>query len=253
MSESKTKMIGALVLIGVTLFLVFGANAWKSNLRVKQIKIEGNRIVGMNEILQLTQIQNGSLLYQVDLTAIQHNVMSHYYIKDAIVERNLPNAIHIQIVERIPIAMLNGAEPRYVDDEGTVLPRTVVRKLFDLPMISGFTANEQLVLGSQLTQPDMREVLQLLFVLKAMNRPMYHNISEVQIRNGGDIILYSAEGGLPIIFGYGDLPTKLARLEVFWNDIVRSRGSQNLQYVDLRYQDQIVARWDHESSTPKKL
>jgi cell division protein FtsQ len=253
MNESKSKMIGALIVIGLTLFLVFGANAWKSSLRVKQIKIEGNRLVGTNEILQLTQIQNGSLLYQADLTGIQHNVTRHFYIRDALVERNLPNSIRVQVVERVPIAMINGAEPLYVDEDGTVLPPTVARRLFDLPMISGLTTNESLVLGSTLTQPDMKETLQLLSVLKALNRPMYHNISEVQIRNGGDIIIYSAEGGVPIIFGHGDLPSKLVRLEVFWNDIVRSQGLQNLQYVDLRYQDQIVARWNHETSLPKRL
>ncbi len=66
-------------------------------------------------------------------------------------------------------------------------------------------------------------------------------------------MLYSAEGGVPIIFGRGELPSKLVRLETFWNDIVRTRGPQNLQYVDLRYQDQIVARWNPEPSATKNL
>jgi cell division septal protein FtsQ len=86
-----------------------------------------------------------------------------------------------------------------------------------------------------------------------MNRPLYHNISEIQVRNGGDIVFYSAEGGVPIIFGRGDLSGKLIRLEIFWNDIVRTRGVQYLQYVDLRYQDQIVARWSQEPLTTKSL
>ena len=82
---------------------------------------------------------------------------------------------------------------------------------------------------------------------------MYQNISEVQVRNGGDIVLYSAEGGVPIIFGRGELPGKLVLLETFWDNIVRTRGTQSLQYVDLRYQDQIVARWNPEPPAAKKL
>jgi cell division septal protein FtsQ len=73
------------------------------------------------------------------------------------------------------------------------------------------------------------------------------------VRNGGDIVVYSAEGGVPIIFGRDEMPSKLVRLETFWNTIVRIRGTQLLQYVDLRYQDQVVASWKPEPSATKSL
>jgi cell division protein FtsQ len=253
MSEIKSKTAGVLMLITIAICLVFGANAWKSSLRIKQVKIDGNRIVGENEILQLTQVQLNAFLYKVDLTAIQRNVMSHHYIKDALVERNLPNSIHIQIVERVPIAMLNRPETMYLDENGVVLPRSISHRLFDLPMISGISASEPLALGSIMKQSDVMETLQLLATMKIVNRPMYHNISEVQVRNGGDIIVYSTEGGVPIIFGRDEMPSKLVRLETFWNDVVRTRGTQLLQYVDLRYHDQIVARWNTPPSGTKNL
>jgi len=253
MNESKPKTFYVLMLIALVICLVFSANAWKSSLKINQIKIDGNRIVNTNELIQLTQIQIGALLYKADLTAIQRNIMSHHYIKDAVVERNLPNSINIQIIERVPIAIMNLSEPLYLDEDGVVLPKTVSRKVFDLPMITGISASEPFVLGSTITQPDEIEALQLLAVLRIVNRPLYHNISEIQVRNGGDIVFYSAEGGVPIIFGRGDLSGKLIRLEIFWNDIVRTRGVQYLQYVDLRYQDQIVARWSQEPLTTKSL
>jgi cell division protein FtsQ len=253
MSETKHNPAGVLVLIAIAVCLVFGANAWNSSLKIKQIKIDGNRIVGENEILQLTQVQMNALLYKVDLTAIQRNVMSHHYIKDAVVERNLPNSLHIQVMERIPIAMMNRSETLYLDEEGVVLPRSISHRLFDLPMISGISESEPLVPGSLMKQPDVMEALRLLAMMKTVNRPMYHNISEVQVRNGGDIVLYSAEGGVPIIFGRDDMPSKLVRLETFWNDVVRTRGTQLLQYVDLRFQDQIVAYWNPEPSATQSL
>jgi cell division septal protein FtsQ len=134
-----------------------------------------------------------------------------------------------------------------------VLPKSNARKLFDLPMISGVTPGGVQTLGTTVLQPDVREAVQLLAALKTIDRPLYHNISEVQVRNGGDLMLYAAEGGVPIIFGRGDVASKLVRLETFWNDIVRTRGSQALQYVDLRYQDQIVARWNSEPAKAKQL
>ena len=253
MSELKNKTAGILFLLAATMCLVFGANAWKSSLRIKQIKIDGNRIVGENEILQLTQVQMNTLLYKVDLTSIQRNVESHHYIKDAIVERNLPNSLSIHIVERIPITIVNRPETMYLDEEGVVLPRSISHRLFDLPMISGISESEPLTLGSTVKQPDVLEALHLLSTMKIVNRPMYHNISEVQVRNGGDIVLYSTEGGVPIIFGRDEMPGKLVRLETFWNTVVRTRGTQLLQYIDLRYQDQVVASWKSEPSSAKRM
>jgi cell division protein FtsQ len=253
MNESKPKTFHILILIGLVICLAFGANAWKSNLKINQIKIKGNRIVNTNEIIQLSQIQTGALLYKADLTAIQQNVMSHYYIKDAVVERNLPNSIDIQIVERIPVAIVNLSQPLYVDEDGVILPKAVSNITFDLPMISGISAYESFIFGTSINQPDEIDALQLLAVLRTVNRPLYHNISEIQLRNGGDIVLYSAEGGVPIIFGRGELSDKITRLEIFWDDIVRTRGVKDLQYVDLRYQDQIVAKWSQEQSTAKNL
>jgi cell division protein FtsQ len=253
MSELKNKTAGILILLVAMIGLVFGANAWKSSLKIKQIKIDGYRIVGENEILQLTQVQMNALLYKVDLTAIQRNVMSHHYIKDAIVERNLPNSLSIHIVERVPITIVNRPETMYLDGEGVVLPRSISHRLFDLPMISGISESEPLALGSTVKQPDVMEALHLLSTMKIVNRPMYHNISEVQVRNGGDIVVYSTEGGVPIIFGRDEMPGKLVRLETFWNTVVRIRGTQYLQYIDLRYQDQIVARWKPEPLATKSM
>jgi cell division protein FtsQ len=253
MSESMPKTYGVIFLLALLICLAFGANAWKSSLKINQITIDGNRIVSTNEIIQLTQVHTGTLLYKADLTAIQQNVRSHYYIKDAIVERNLPNSIHVQVIERTPIAMVNLSEPMYLDEEGVVLPKAASQRMYDLPMISGLTTDNSFVLGVTITHPNEIEALQILTLLKAINRPLYYNISEVHIRNDADIVLYSAEGGIPIIIGHGGLPDKILRLETFWNEIVRTRGVQYLQYIDLRYQDQIVVRWNPEPSSVKNL
>jgi cell division septal protein FtsQ len=57
------------------------------------------------------------------------------------------------------------------------------------------------------------------------------------------MILTSAESGVPIIFGRGDIADKIARLEAFWALEVAERGAGELEYIDLRYRDQVVARW----------
>lgn len=242
MSEGRAKRGWLWTLLVVSVGLIAFSNYWKSSLKLKDVVVEGTRIVDKNELLQLSQVQAGTLLYDVDLTSIQRNVLSHHYVKDATVERNLPSSIKISIVERLPLALVNGNEIRYLDEDGVVLPHSVSKALFDLPVLSGVPNSDGLKLGSRVDHPDVQEALSILSTAKLVSKELFHLISEVQIRPG-DIVLYSAEWGIPIIFGRGDASSKLVRLETFWNEIVKERGAENLQYVDLRYDGQIVVRW----------
>jgi cell division protein FtsQ len=243
MSRAGTGKIGAVLLLTTTLLLVVGANVWKTSLKVRRVEVQGNRLVGTNEVLQLAQISTGTPLYNADLSVIQRNVSSHHYVKDVVVERDLPGTVRVVVRERVPIAIVTRSETVYLDEDGVVLPRTIAKTLFDLPVISGVPAALSMPLGSRTKQEDVAEALEILSALRLLSRELSHNISEVRLRDGHDLVLFAAEGGIPIIFGRGETAQKLVRLENFWNTIVRTRGPQHLQYVDLRYEDQVVARW----------
>lgn len=236
---------GALLLTGV--MLIAGANLWKSDLVVRRITVDGNTVVTTNEILQLAHVEMGSKLYDLDLMRIQKDVSSHYFLKEVIVERDLPSTVHITVVERSPVAMISGKDLRYLDPEGVVLPHSVSGELFDLPLISGIPSGVSTEVGTVLQHPDIREALTVLSTAKLVGNELFHLVSEIQLRNGGDIVLYTAEAGIPILFGRGNTASKLVRLQTFWNDVVRDRGPGSVQYIDIRFEDQVVVRWKANS------
>lgn len=246
MSTSRSPKFGFITLLVVVVGLIVSANLWKTSLRVQRVTVEGNRIVETAEIMQLVRIQKNTQLQDIDLTAVQKDILSHHFIKDAVVERDLPATLKITITERLPLAIVNGAEILYLDEDGVVLPHSISKQLFDLPVLSGISPEIALAPGGTINNPDVHEALQILATSKLVSKELYHLISEVRLRSGGDIVLYAAEWGVPIIFGRGDIANKLVRLEAFWNDIVREKGSQRLQYVDLRFDDQVVVRWNQK-------
>jgi cell division protein FtsQ len=251
--NSQAKKYGLLFLVVAAIGLTVFANVWKSHLKVSRVTLEGNRIVEANELFQLAHVKNGTLIYDIDLIGIQKNLLSHCYVKEAIVERNLPSTIQLTVVERKPIAMLNRAETIYLDEEGVILPHSLSKALFDLPVLTGIQIKASQPYGSVLDNQEVKEALVLLKTAKLVNNEMYHLISEIQVRNGNDMVLYAAEGGVPIIMGEGNVPDKLVRLEAFWKEVIHERGIQYLQYVDLRYSDQVVARWSDQSNKSKTL
>jgi len=246
MSEPRPNRIGLFLLVAAVVALIAGANAWKTSLKVRRVDVRGNRLVQTNEVLQLAHVPQNALLYTADLTAIEQNVMSHHYVRDAVVERDLPSTLRITVRERIPIAIVNRGEPLYLDEEGVVLPRTIARHLLDLPVISGVPGSVTLPLGSRVKGSDVAEALRVLVALRILNKELYHNISEVHLRGNGDVVMYAAERGVPILFGQGGVAPKLVRLESFWRAVVRDRGVQSLEYVDLRFESQVVARWSDD-------
>jgi cell division protein FtsQ len=246
MSTSRSLKFGFITLLVVVVGLIISANLWKTSLRVQRVTVEGNRIVETAEIMQLVRIQKNTQLQDIDLTAVRKDILSHHFIKDAVVERDLPATLKITITERLPLAIVNSAEILYLDEEGVVLPHSISKQLFDLPVLSGISPEIALAPGGTINNPDVHEALQILATSKLVSKELYHLISEVRLRSGGDIVLYAAEWGVPIIFGRGDIANKLVRLEAFWNNIVREKGSQRLQYVDLRFDDQVVVRWNQK-------
>lgn len=243
MKRSRKILFGLSALLTIGCATVVLANFWKSKLVVEHVTVSGTTIIETEDILNRAKVPSGARMVEVDLHAVENRVAAHPYVSRVLVERNLPSTIHIEIVERRPLALINGRELRYVDRDGVVLPNSVSRELFDLPVITGLPAAQATKPGTEITNADLDEAIQILETSEAVGRELYHLISEIRIRNGGDIVLYTTDGGVPVLFGRGGAPRKLVALETFWNTIVAERGPQSLSYVDLRFEDQVVARW----------
>lgn len=247
MKRSRKFLLSLVVLLTIGLGTVILANLWKSKLVVEHVTVSGNNIIDTERVLHLANVPAGIRMVDLDLHAVETRIGSHPYVASVVVERNLPATIHIEIAERKPLALLNSQDLRYVDREGVVLPNSVSRELFDLPVITGIGSTQTTKPGTIITDPDLAEALEILETSKSIGRELYHLISEIRLRNGGDIVLYTTDGGVPIIYGKGDAPRKLVAFETFWSTVVAERGPQALQYVDLRFEDQIIARWKRQT------
>jgi len=75
---------------------------------------------------------------------------------------------------------------------------------------------------------------------------LYRRISEIRIERAREVVLYTAEYGVPVVFGRGDVGIKLVKFDSFWREIVSHHGAHELAYIDLRFEDQVVVRWNHD-------
>lgn len=79
----------------------------------------------------------------VDVSAIRQRLLQFGWIKDARVQRRLPDTLVIDIVERTPAALWQSqGQLALIDREGVVLDRVPVDKMPDLPLLIGPGANQ---------------------------------------------------------------------------------------------------------------
>ncbi len=231
-------------LVALTGAAAVGAFFWKADLVVRTIATEGNQIVTSESILRLAAVPGQKRLEDLDLAAIRQRVLKSPYIKQASVHRDFPDRVVIRVEERVPVAVLVAEKLLYVDGDGLMLPVVQSEFVYDLPVITGAAAVQVCQPGRRISHPTLREAHRLVLASHRIGSTLNRRISEIHLQENGELLLYTAEFGIPVYFGRGSIVEKLTLLESFWTTVVTSRGVQTLRAVDIRFADQVVARWE---------
>ncbi len=232
---------------GVFLAVFVMSLQWKDAGRIDDVSVRGAVHFSDKEIMERADIPLKALLDTLSLGAVRERLLSHPYVRDARVTRIYPDAVAIEIVERIPVAsFMSNGRIRYLDADGVVLPYLPGEAPYDLPVISGIPELPRTRVGQAVASDDFFEAVSILSAALESDTSVYRLISEVDMKNGGDVLLFSSEVAVPIIFGRGEAARKFAILRTFWNKFVREEGPENLKYIDLRYDDQVVAKWNNK-------
>lgn len=242
----KTFLLMLLLTMALVALTIYG-NIWKNDRRIAHIVVEGNRIVPTKDIVALADVPLHEPLFEFDLFAVEQRVLKQPYVKQVSVHRDLPDRIRISIEERQPVALLAQGRLFALDAEGYVLPAVRSVAVFDLPVISVSVAAQECVMGKQIRNSRVREALAIISLAREMDEEMYRNISEIDGAGTDEFVLFTAEFGVPILLGRERVGVKLLTLSAFWKTVVIRKGANALDYIDLRFEDQVVVRWNHRS------
>ncbi len=105
---------------------------------VKDITVEGQKYTSNEKIAKVLKIKPGAAIFSIALKDIKARLEALEWIKYVIVERKLPNAFHISVVERTPIALGQKDRKLYIiDDEGAIINEKEIKPHLHLPIIIG--------------------------------------------------------------------------------------------------------------------
>ncbi|WP_203362228.1 cell division protein FtsQ/DivIB [Bacillus sp. REN10] len=113
--------------------------------RVKQIDVVGNRLLSKAEVIEKSEIYEGSSVWRINKRQAAEQLERDPKIKEAAVTFSFPNKLVIEVKEQAKLAYLSKGRKFYpVLDNGTVLKTATVYTLDELPILHGFKEGKML-------------------------------------------------------------------------------------------------------------
>lgn len=208
---------------------------------LREVSVRGQRRVSDARIRQLAGIEPGMSVWSVDAPAAEDRLRAEPWIRSAVVRRDLPHRVVIQVREHRPVAVLAPADRKgtlyYVAGHGSIFAVVSPKDAADLPCLSGLRAAD-LEAGDAVTARAVRRALTLL---RASTRaPGLGGVSEIVVDRTRGLTLLPVRPAVPIEVGWGGFPTKLARLAPV---LAQWSGRETeIAGVSLVFDDEVIVR-----------
>ena len=155
----------------------------------QQLIVRGNVHLDTDELCEIARIQYGQRLFELKTDAMTTNLLNDLRIESAVVRRQLPNKIEMDIVERIPVATI-ACDYGYLDfdRQGKVIASYRSLKGADIPIITGVKLRD-LYIGDDNNNAQVAKVITFLGKIDPAN---ISQISEVNITVPTAVVAYTS-------------------------------------------------------------
>jgi cell division protein FtsQ len=222
------------------------AAEWRQHVTGVELDIRGLRNTSLEDITAAVALTDSCSLASLDLLDLRMRILENPYIRNVDLKRNPPRTLLVSVTERKPIAMLINVQGSdwLLDDDGYILPAAHAPRVYDLPVITGAGELNSLEAGVRIVNRKIHKALMTLRHIRAMGGGIVHLFSEINVSHQKDMVLYTLEAGVPVIFGPAwRIDEKLHAFGAFWENVAMKYDPASLEYVDLRWQQQVVTRW----------
>jgi hypothetical protein len=266
-----------LLFIMVIIFTFSGivlSGFWKDKTNIRKVEMTGNVTLSKEEIFDFAKLSDSLIMSNaLTLQMIENRIAKNPNISKVNASRE-SSSIKVEIVEKSPVAVVsNGRSLFLADDQLNLYTFKKENKNLDLPVISGLSGILDI---NTVPANEMRNLKIAQYIIKQaakIDRVLYNYISEINFSDTSGIVLYSSEDATPIYlidYNYVDtkgkminvsreseitntplrdaIKEKLIYLDEFLKQVLVYRVKYSFEYLDLRYNDIIVAKNNNISS-----
>jgi cell division protein FtsQ len=192
--------------------------------RVRRVEILGARYTSPAELLDRLKVDTTRSVWD-PLGPLEERLRAHAQIESVTVSRKLPGTLVVQVIERHPVALVNGPGGlRAVDERGRRLPLDPSKTPVDAPIVTA--------------APRDTIVYHLLGTMQREAPALYAKLSSIRAIGTDELVLQIAD--LPVRAMTNVTLARLGDIDPVERDLTRRQLRP--AEIDLRYRDQVIAR-----------
>jgi cell division septal protein FtsQ len=236
--------IGLKIMIVIMLFvLAMIYCGYQQVFKVKQIIVHGQHELDDRYITHISGIKRGAGMFELDLASAIDQLIDEPYIFNAYISRKFPDAVHIYVIERQPVALLELREMYAMDAFATILPLPSSYPLEELPVISGIDPNLAVEPGKATFHPDIRHAINFMNYMQQFGPAICEYCNDITWDRNRGWIIRKDRSYPPIYLGNEDLEERVDILNAFITKMKEEQTDiRRFKYVSLRYNGQVIVR-----------
>lgn len=236
--------IGMLVFVEV-LLLSGHAVKWVRSSRffaLQEVVVSGYRTLSPEALIRRTALAADVNLFEVDLERVRQQVESHPWVRRAVVRRRIPHALHMEIEERLPAAVIRREGMIGVDREGVILGAVPEAKEGCLPFLEGFGKGSGAP-GDRIAGNRFRRAMQAAALIRTIPVLRKSCIS-VERPEGGRIRIRTLGGNVHLLVSEEGMRTQTEQLSLLAIRILQDQAARFTKKfeLDLTFPGRIVVR-----------
>ncbi|MDD5607223.1 MAG: FtsQ-type POTRA domain-containing protein, partial [Ignavibacterium sp.] len=202
-------------IVALTAYLSLVTYSKKGKEDIKMINIFGNKLLNKDIYMQFANIDELSVYDNISLNIIKKRIEEHPYIAKAEVKSDGRGNVDVRIKEKdIYAILLTKAEPFFVTNDFELLRIMQHTTYSDIPVISNFRLSEKPVPQKLFKTEDIVEAFKIIDAAKITDTNLAKRISEINLKNGGDVVLTFSGVNYPVVFGRGNESKKMIYLSL---------------------------------------
>jgi len=235
-NKIKSRLLEFTLLI-LGLFIVTLINNIKETPQVHSIEIKGNKYLSAEAYKNFANLESPESFRNISIKIIMDRLNKHPYVKFVDVYYSGGNKYTVLIHEKTFNAILLGKNKQYLVDENLrIEPLLPYTNNVDLPIIENVKIKGKKIIGPN---EDLVTAEKILFSAKLLNVGLLNDISEIDMNNGGDIIIWFNSEDYKLILGRGNEVEKVIYFNSVYEKIKNTNEKRVVDYIDLRFDGQI--------------
>jgi cell division protein FtsQ len=210
---------------------------------VREINVAGNHQLSAAEVVAFAGLEHGTNIFAADLGGARTRLIAVPWIREARVERRLPNTLRVVVSEREVVALAPLGQALYlISERGEPFKQLEAGDPHDLPLITGLS-EQGLALDRE---RELERVVEAVGVLRQYeNLPLSRSqvVQELELGPSGGLSLVVGQAGMTWRLGKGPWHGKLARATRALKSLTNRGEEPRILFLDnQRHPERVVAR-----------